>query len=66
LTDLKPSRSYLNEKQAHHQKNNENQNPLKSLRAIMNYIELQRVQVIWINALREGMMKIESRLDKIA
>ena len=29
MTDLKPSRSYLNEKQAHHQKNKENQNPLK-------------------------------------
>jgi len=36
---------------------------LKSLDSIMGFFELQRVQIIWINALREGLMQIEKRLD---
>ncbi len=37
---------------------------LGSLDTLMALWKLQRVQMIWINALREGMMEIESRLDK--
>ncbi len=33
--------------------------------AIMSFIKFQREQVIWINALREGMIKFEDRLDKL-
>jgi len=36
-----------------------------SLDALMGYLELQRIQIIWINALIEGMMEIESRFDKL-
>lgn len=38
---------------------------LKSLDSIMGFFELQRAQIIWINALREGMMEFESRLEKL-
>ena len=38
---------------------------IKSLEAMMGFFELQRVQLILINALREGLMEIESRLDKL-
>jgi len=38
---------------------------LKSLDTIMAFSELHRVQIIWINALKEGMMEIESRFDKL-
>ena len=38
---------------------------LQSLDTMVAFIKLQRVQMIWINALREGMMGIESRLDKL-
>ena len=36
-----------------------------SLDLIMDFLKLQRIQVIWINALKEGMMEIESRFDKL-
>ncbi len=36
-----------------------------SLSTIMDFFKLQRTQIIWINALREGMMEIESRFDEL-
>ncbi|TFH16738.1 hypothetical protein E4H04_06155 [Candidatus Bathyarchaeota archaeon] len=38
---------------------------ITSLESIYDLIELQRVQVIWINALKEGLMEIEQRLDNL-
>lgn len=38
---------------------------LQSLDTMMALWKLQRIQIIWINALREGMMGIESRLDEL-
>lgn len=38
---------------------------LDSLDAIVIFWRLQRIQIIWINALREGMMEFESRLDEL-
>ena len=37
----------------------------QSLDAMMALWKLQRIQIIWINALREGLMEIESRLDEL-
>ena len=31
----------------------------------MAFFKLQRIQIIWINALREGLMEIESKLDRL-
>ena len=38
---------------------------LDSLDTIVIFWKLQRIQIIWINALREGLMEIESRLDEL-
>lgn len=38
---------------------------LQSLDTMMALWKLQRVQMIWINALREGLMQIESRFEKL-
>ncbi len=36
-----------------------------SLDTLMALWKLQRVQMIWINALREGMMEMEARIEKL-
>jgi len=30
----------------------------------MTFIKVQRTQIIWINALKEGLIQVEERLDK--
>ena len=38
----------------------------KSLDTIMDLMSGFRVQIIWINALREGLMEVERRLDRLS